>query len=56
MSCLIDPDGLPEVDRMCTKFPDTPVIIDHLSRIGADGHDPRRRRRSACARWPSTSR
>ncbi|MBI1831697.1 MAG: amidohydrolase family protein [Planctomycetes bacterium] len=37
MACLIDPDGLPEVDRMCTKFPDTPVIIDHLARIGVDG-------------------
>jgi predicted TIM-barrel fold metal-dependent hydrolase len=37
MSCLIDPDGLPEVDRMCRKFPDTPVIIDHLARIGVDG-------------------
>ncbi len=37
MSCLIDPDGLPEVDRMCRKFPDTPVIIDHLCRIGAGG-------------------
>jgi len=36
LSCLIDPDGLPEVDRMCRKFPDTPVIIDHLARIGAD--------------------
>ena len=37
LSCLIDPDGLPEVDRMCRKFPDTPVIIDHLARIGAGG-------------------
>ncbi len=37
MSCLIDPDGLPEVDRMCRKYPDTPVIIDHLCRIGANG-------------------
>jgi predicted TIM-barrel fold metal-dependent hydrolase len=37
MSCLIDPDALPELDRMCKKFPDTPVIIDHLCRIGADG-------------------
>jgi predicted TIM-barrel fold metal-dependent hydrolase len=37
MSCLIDPDGLPEVDRMCRKFPDTPVVIDHLARIGVDG-------------------
>ncbi|MCS6852370.1 MAG: amidohydrolase [Gemmataceae bacterium] len=37
MSCLIDPDALPELDRMCRRFPDTPVIIDHLCRIGADG-------------------
>ncbi len=37
MSCLIDPDGLPELDRMCRKYPDTPVIIDHLCRIGASG-------------------
>jgi predicted TIM-barrel fold metal-dependent hydrolase len=37
MSCLINPDALPEVDRMCRKFPKTPVIIDHLSRIGVDG-------------------
>src|SRR5262249_3320824 len=33
LSCLIDPDGFPEVDRMCRRFPDTPVIIDHLGRI-----------------------
>jgi predicted TIM-barrel fold metal-dependent hydrolase len=37
MSCLIDADGLPELDRMCRKFPDTPVIIDHLCRIGVSG-------------------
>ncbi|MFN4257812.1 MAG: amidohydrolase family protein [Gemmataceae bacterium] len=37
MSCLIDPDALPELDRMCRQFPDTPVIIDHLCRIGASG-------------------
>jgi predicted TIM-barrel fold metal-dependent hydrolase len=37
MSCLINPPDLPELDRMCTKYPDTPVIIDHLCRIGADG-------------------
>ena len=35
LSCLIDPDGFPEVDRMCRRFPDTTVIIDHLGRIGA---------------------
>ncbi|MSQ96983.1 MAG: amidohydrolase [Gemmataceae bacterium] len=37
MSCMIEPDALPELDRMCTEFPDTPVVIDHLCRIGADG-------------------
>lgn len=37
ISCLIGPEALPELDRMCRKFPDTPVIIDHLCRIGVDG-------------------
>jgi predicted TIM-barrel fold metal-dependent hydrolase len=37
MSCLIAPDALPELERMCAKFPDTPVIIDHLCRIGLNG-------------------
>ncbi len=35
LSCLIDPVGFPEVDRMCARFPETTVIIDHLGRIGA---------------------
>jgi predicted TIM-barrel fold metal-dependent hydrolase len=35
LSCLIDPDGFPEVERMCRRFPNTNVIIDHLGRIGA---------------------
>jgi predicted TIM-barrel fold metal-dependent hydrolase len=37
LSCLINPDAFPEVDRMCTKYPDTPVIIDHIGRIGVSG-------------------
>jgi predicted TIM-barrel fold metal-dependent hydrolase len=37
MSCLIDPDGLPELERMAKRYPDKPIIIDHLCRIGADG-------------------
>ena len=32
---LINPDALPALTRMCERFPDTPVIIDHLCRIGA---------------------
>lgn len=34
LSCLIDPEGFPEVDRMCRRFPEARVIIDHLGRIG----------------------
>ena len=37
ISCLIDTDALPELDRMATAFPDTPIVIDHLCRIGGDG-------------------
>jgi len=37
MSCLIDRDGLPELDRMCKRYPETPVIVDHLCRIGVEG-------------------
>jgi predicted TIM-barrel fold metal-dependent hydrolase len=37
LACLIDPDALPELDRLCGAYPETPVIIDHLCRIGADG-------------------
>ena len=34
---LIDPEALPSLSRKCEEYPDTPVIIDHLCRIGADG-------------------
>lgn len=37
MCCLIDAAEIPALDRMCRDFPDTPVVIDHLSRIGATG-------------------
>lgn len=37
MSCLIGPDAMPDLDRMCKRYPETPVIVDHLCRIGADG-------------------
>ena len=37
MCCLINPDNLPEVDKMCEQFPDTKVVIDHFARIGVDG-------------------
>jgi predicted TIM-barrel fold metal-dependent hydrolase len=34
---LIGPDALPRLDRACASYPDTPVVIDHLARIGIDG-------------------
>lgn len=37
MCCLIDPSHLPGVAAMCEKHPETPVVIDHFARIGADG-------------------
>lgn len=37
MCCLIDPAVLPSVDRMCARYPETPVVIDHFARIGIDG-------------------
>ncbi len=37
ISFLLDPEDLPEVDRMCTRYPGTPVIIDHLARSHASG-------------------
>jgi predicted TIM-barrel fold metal-dependent hydrolase len=37
MCPLVGPDALSSIDRMCTKHPDTPVVIDHLARIGVDG-------------------
>ncbi len=35
LSCLIDPRGFGEIDRMCRQFPNATVIVDHLGRIGA---------------------
>lgn len=37
MCCLIETDALPEIDRMCQKYPQTPVVIDHICRIGVSG-------------------
>ncbi len=37
MCPLIGPDVLPAIGTMCGKFPETPVVIDHFARIGADG-------------------
>jgi predicted TIM-barrel fold metal-dependent hydrolase len=38
--CLIDANALPALSRYCEKYPDTPVVIDHLARIGVTGQIP----------------
>jgi predicted TIM-barrel fold metal-dependent hydrolase len=37
MCCLVNPDALEAIGRMCAKSPETPVVIDHMARIGVDG-------------------
>ena len=56
MCCLIDPDDLPQVDRMCADFPDTRVVIDHFARIGADGeiHESELKNLRRLARFKNT--
>ena len=34
LSFLMVPADLPEVDRMCRRYPETPVILDHFCLIG----------------------
>ncbi len=34
---LVNPNSLSDLDRHCQKFPDTPVVVDHLARIGMGG-------------------
>jgi len=35
--CLMDPHGLPALDQMCHTYPETPVVVDHMCRIGVTG-------------------
>ncbi|MCC9608935.1 amidohydrolase [Blastopirellula sp. JC732] len=36
--CLLsNPDALPSIEKLCKKFPETTVVIDHFSRIGVSG-------------------
>lgn len=48
MCCLINPSDLPDVDRMCQKHPDTPVVIDHFARVGVDGTFPEEQLNNLC--------
>ena len=37
LGLLLQPDGLPAVDRMCARWPDSPIVIDHFGRVGFNG-------------------
>ena len=37
MCPLINPEDLPMVNRMCRRYPDTRVVVDHFARVGIDG-------------------
>ena len=54
MCLLIDPEALPAVRRRCENFPDTPVVIDHLARIGMAGPITEHQIQALCglARYP----
>ncbi|TDU68070.1 putative TIM-barrel fold metal-dependent hydrolase [Prosthecobacter fusiformis] len=34
---LISPEALGPVDKMCLRYPQTPVVVDHLARVGMAG-------------------
>ena len=56
-SCpLMGPDGLASLSRMCEKYADTRVVIDHFCRIGIDGtiRDEDVRALEAMAKFPNT--
>lgn len=40
MCCLIDTNALPALDKACIANPETPVVIDHICRIGVSGKIP----------------
>ena len=54
MCLLINPDALAALTHQCSNFPDTPVVIDHLARIGFDGSvkEPDIRALCALAKFP----
>ncbi len=38
LSFLMGPSDIPELDRMCGRHPDAPVIIDHFCLVGRQGN------------------
>ena len=56
LSFLMGAADIPELDRMCIRFPETPVIIDHLCGIGAHGQFPEDEIEGHFVEWPNTKR
>lgn len=54
---LTAPEILPELDRVCVRFPDTSIVIDHMARIGMNGPITAEQGKSLCrlARHPRVS-
>ncbi len=48
MCCLINPANLKQVAAMCERHPETPVVIDHFARIGAEGNFPEEELKMLC--------
>jgi len=57
MCPLIDPDALPALAKQCQRFPDMPVAIDHLARVGTQGRVPESDVQALCAlaKYPQVS-
>ncbi|MBX3420957.1 MAG: amidohydrolase [Pirellulaceae bacterium] len=51
---LINPQDIHVVDKLCSQFPDTTVVIDHFARIGVSGQVEQDRLSELCrlARFP----
>ncbi|MFI4877074.1 MAG: amidohydrolase family protein [Blastopirellula sp. JB062] len=55
--CLLaNPDALPSIEKLCRKFPQTRVVVDHFARIGVDGQIRSRDLENLCrlASFPQT--
>jgi len=48
LCALINPEFLPALSRICARFPETPVVVDHLGRIGMSGPIEQEQVRSLC--------
>ncbi len=52
---LINPGDLPVVDALCSRFPETKVVVDHFARVGISGTIDPAQLEALCrlARFPS---